>query len=47
MIFGEFLIVKKVIIHDSCTIGAFSLVTPGMVVEEGAILGMGSYSKIN
>ena len=47
MIFGEYLIVKKVIIHDRCTIGALSLVVPGTIVEEGAILGMGSYSKIN
>jgi len=26
---------------------AFSVISPGTVVEEGAILGMGSYTKVN
>lgn len=47
MILGDFLLVKKVILQDGCTIGAFSVVAPGTIVEKGAILGMGSYSKTN
>ncbi|MFX1501091.1 MAG: DapH/DapD/GlmU-related protein [Promethearchaeota archaeon] len=47
MILGDFLLVKKVILKDNCTIGAFSIVAPGTIVEEGAILGMGSYTRIS
>ena len=47
MIVGEFLIIKRVILEEGCTIGAFSVISPGTVVEKGAILGMGSYTKIN
>jgi acetyltransferase-like isoleucine patch superfamily enzyme len=47
MILGNDLIVKKVILKNGCTIGAFSVVTPGTIVEEGAILGMGSYTNPN
>jgi carbonic anhydrase/acetyltransferase-like protein (isoleucine patch superfamily) len=38
---------KRVILRDERTIGAFSVISPGKVVEEGAILGMGSYTKVN
>ncbi len=47
MILGDFLLVRKVILQDGCTIGAFSVIAPGTVVEEGAILGMGSYTEID
>ncbi len=47
MVLGDFLFVKKVVLKDDCTIGAFSVIAPGTIVEEGAILGMGSYTKIN
>ena len=47
MILGDFLFIKKVILKDGCTIGAYSVITPGTVVEKGAILGMGSYTEIN
>ncbi|MFW9879073.1 MAG: DapH/DapD/GlmU-related protein [Candidatus Thorarchaeota archaeon] len=47
MIVRNFLIVKRVILKDRCTIGAFSVISPGTVVEEGAILGMGSYTQVN
>jgi len=47
MIVGDFLLVKRIILRDECTIGAFSVISPGTVVEEGAILGMGSYTKVN
>ncbi|MFX1417385.1 MAG: hypothetical protein ACFE9N_00545 [Promethearchaeota archaeon] len=47
LVIGDLLLVKKVILHDRSTIGAFSVISPGTIVEEGAILGMGSYTKIN
>ncbi|NVM34695.1 MAG: hypothetical protein HWN81_03805 [Candidatus Lokiarchaeota archaeon] len=47
MVLGDYLFVKKVILKDSCTIGAFSVIAPGTILEEGVILGMGSYTKIN
>lgn len=47
MIFGDFLLLKKVILKDGCTIGAFSVISPGTIVGEGAILGMGSYTQVN
>ncbi|MFX1326492.1 MAG: hypothetical protein ACFE8N_16190 [Promethearchaeota archaeon] len=47
MIIGDTLLVKRVILKDGCTIGAFSVISPGTFVEEGAILGMGSYTKVN
>lgn len=47
LILGDFLLVKKVILKDGCTIGAYSVIAPGTIVEEGAILGMGSYTNIN
>lgn len=47
MILGDFLVVKKVVLQNGCTIGAFTVIAPGTIVEEGAILGMGSYTKIN
>ena len=47
MIIGNLFLIKKVILKDGCTIGAFSVISPGTVVEEGAILGMGSYTQVN
>ena len=47
MVLGDFLLIKKVILKDGCTIGAFSVIAPGTIVEEGVILGMGSFTKIN
>jgi acetyltransferase-like isoleucine patch superfamily enzyme len=47
MIVGDFLYVKRVILKEGCTIGAFSVISPGTIVEKGAILGMGSYTTIN
>ncbi|MFW9882463.1 MAG: DapH/DapD/GlmU-related protein [Candidatus Thorarchaeota archaeon] len=47
LVIGDLLLVKKVILHDRCTIGAFSVISPGTIVEEGAIIGMGSYTDIN
>jgi acetyltransferase-like isoleucine patch superfamily enzyme len=46
-IVGNFLHVKRVNLRDKCTIGAFNVISPGRVVEERAILGMGSYTKVN
>ncbi len=40
MIVGEFLIIKRVILEEGCTIGAFSVISPGTIVEKGAILGL-------
>ncbi|MFX1308531.1 MAG: hypothetical protein ACFE8C_02455 [Promethearchaeota archaeon] len=47
MFLGDWLLVKKVILKEGCTIGAFSVIAPGTIVEEGAILGMGSYTNLN
>ena len=47
MVLGDYLLVKKVILQEGCTIGAFSVIAPGTIVEEGAILGMGSYTNLN
>ncbi|MFX1344247.1 MAG: hypothetical protein ACFFAI_04015 [Promethearchaeota archaeon] len=47
MIIGNLFLIKRVILKDGCTIGAFSVISPGTVVEEGAILGMGSYTQVN
>jgi len=47
MVLGDFLIVRKVLLGEGCTIGAFSVIAPGTIVEEGAILGMGSYTTLN
>lgn len=47
MIVGDTLLIKKVVLNDGCTIGAFSVISPGTFVEEGAILGMGSYTRVN
>lgn len=47
IIFGDYLLIKKVILKERCTIGAYSIIAPGTVVEKGAILGMGSYTEIN
>ena len=47
MIIGNLFLIKRVILKDGCTIGAFSVISPGTVVEKGAILGMGSYTKVN
>ena len=47
MILGDYLLVRKVILNRGCTIGAFSVIAPGTIVEEGAILGMGSYTYLN
>ena len=47
MVLGDFLLMKKVILKEGCTIGAFSVIAPGTIVEEGVILGMGSFTKIN
>jgi len=47
MIIKNYLIVKKVIIKERCTIGAYSVVTPGTILENNTILGGGSYTKIN
>jgi len=47
MVLGDLFLVKKVILQDGCTIGAFSVIAPGTIVEEGAILGMGSYTNLN
>ncbi|MFX1503541.1 MAG: hypothetical protein ACFFDH_21440 [Promethearchaeota archaeon] len=47
MVLGDLLLVKKVILKDQTTIGAFSVIAPGTIVEERAILGMGSYTNIN
>ncbi|MFX0083125.1 MAG: hypothetical protein ACFE94_15365 [Candidatus Hodarchaeota archaeon] len=47
MIVGNLFLIKKVILKDGCTLGAFSVISPGTVVEEGAILGMGSYTRVN
>lgn len=47
MILGDFLLVKKVELQENTTIGAFSVIAPGTIVEEGAILGIGSYTNIN
>ncbi len=46
-IVGNFLLVKRVILRDECTIGSFSVISPDTVVEERANLGMGSYTKVN
>ncbi len=47
LIIGNKLLIKKTIIEDRVTIGAYSVVAPGTIAEEGCILGMGSYTKIN
>jgi len=47
MVLGDFLLLKKVILKVSCTIGAFNVIFPGNIVKNGVILGMGSYTKIN
>ncbi|MBY9006190.1 MAG: hypothetical protein KGD63_05485 [Candidatus Lokiarchaeota archaeon] len=47
IVVGDRLLVKKTIIEDRVTIGAYSVVAPGTIAEEGSILGMGSYTKIN
>ncbi|MHA2394156.1 MAG: DapH/DapD/GlmU-related protein [Promethearchaeota archaeon] len=47
MVIGDYLLVKRVILKSGCTIGAFSIISPGTIVEEGAILGMGSYTRVN
>jgi len=47
MVLGDYLLVKKVVLKDGCTIGAFSVIAPGTIVEEGVILGMGSYTTID
>jgi carbonic anhydrase/acetyltransferase-like protein (isoleucine patch superfamily) len=47
MVLGDVLFIKKIFLNDHSTIGAFSVIAPGTVVEEGAILGMGSYTHIN
>ncbi|TFF88802.1 MAG: hypothetical protein EU550_00590 [Promethearchaeota archaeon] len=43
----KYLFVKEVIIGDRVTIGNSSIVSPGTIIEDNAILGMGSYTKIN
>lgn len=47
MIVDEYLLIKRVLLKEGCTIGAFSVISPGTIVENGAILGMGSYTTIN
>jgi hypothetical protein len=47
MILTDYLILRKVILKENVTIGAFSVIAPGTIVEEGAILGTGSYTNIN
>jgi hypothetical protein len=47
LILDDRLLIKKTIIRDRATIGAYSVVAPGTYVEEGSILGMGSYTQIN
>lgn len=47
MIIRDTLIVKQVIIKDGCTVGVNSVIAPGTIMEKRAILGMGSYTKIN
>jgi hypothetical protein len=47
MIIGEYFLLKKVILRENVTIGAFSVIAPGTIVERGAILGIGSYTVIN
>jgi hypothetical protein len=44
---GKYLFIKEVEIKDDVTIGNFSIVSPGTVIEKNVILGMGSYTKIN
>jgi carbonic anhydrase/acetyltransferase-like protein (isoleucine patch superfamily) len=44
---GKYLFVKEVEIKDNVTIGNFSIVSPGTIIEKNVILGMGSYTKIN
>ncbi|MBY8982752.1 MAG: hypothetical protein KGD57_07375 [Candidatus Lokiarchaeota archaeon] len=47
IIIGNKLLIRKTVIEDRVTIGAYSVVAPGTIAEEGSILGMGSYTKIN
>ncbi|UCC20549.1 MAG: hypothetical protein JSV62_04480 [Promethearchaeota archaeon] len=47
IVIGDLLLVKRVVLHDGSTIGAFSVIAPGTIVEERAILGMGSFTNIN
>ncbi|TXT66810.1 MAG: hypothetical protein BAJALOKI3v1_10081 [Promethearchaeota archaeon] len=47
LILDDTLLIKKTVIQDRATIGAYSIVAPGTYVEEGSILGMGSYTQIN
>lgn len=36
----------RIVLLDGCTIGAFSVIPPGTIVEQGVNLGMGSYTNI-
>lgn len=47
MIVGDFFLIRRVILNEGSTIGAFSVISPGTIVEKGAILGMGSFTTIN
>ncbi len=47
IIIDRTLLIKKTVIGERVTIGAYSVVAPGTVIEKDAILGMGSFTKIN
>lgn len=47
MIFGEFLIIKKIIIEDNVCIGPLSYVSPGTIIKNDTLLNTLSITKID
>ncbi|MHA1292881.1 MAG: hypothetical protein ACTSQJ_09465 [Promethearchaeota archaeon] len=47
MIICDYMLMKKVVLKEQSTIGVYSIVTPGTLVEKNAIIGMGCFTNIN
>jgi len=47
MLIDGSLMLKKVILKDGCTVGAYSVIAPGTIIGKNTILGMGSCTKVD
>ena len=47
LIYNEYIVIKKVRIGKACVVGPQSIVSPGTVMHDGAILGANSYTWID
>ncbi len=47
LIYHDFIVIKRVKIGSKCIISAHSMILPGTVLKDEAILGANSYTKIN